>query len=95
VLAILTAVLAAATILSRVRGQPASTVGWYLMLPPSSGYSAPLSDWNILESFDSALFCQSARDNLIHNMRHEGSGNLSNAVQGQCIASDDQRLKDK
>ena len=79
-------------------------VGWYLMVPPSSGgkldTKAALSQWISQGAFDRADDCESARANGA--MSNGGSGTSSQEIKnlremfahGQCIASDDcRRLK--
>ena len=76
-------------------------VGWYLMAPPlyeghKSNLDAPLSEWVILDSFDSANDCWRERSimNTDHkrdfkhdSIQRERLGSIS------CIATDDPRLK--
>src|SRR5271157_3117240 len=38
-------------------------VAWYLMLPPNKKDDAPLSEWTVSRSYDSAETCQSAQTN--------------------------------
>jgi len=81
-------------------------VGWYLMVPPihpnfQFDEHAPLSEWTISSSFDSASGCEQARQLVIDsNLKHEVE-NLSVATQdgnarlyflSKCIATDDPRL---
>jgi hypothetical protein len=81
-------------------------VGWYLMVPPSTGgkldTKAPLSQWINEGAFDRADDCESARANGA--MSNAGSGTSEQEIKslremfahGQCIASDDcRRLKEK
>jgi hypothetical protein len=85
-------------------------VGWYLMVPPlvpqlSEGEPylgflplAPLSQWTILDSFDSAEECIDAhvkllRDRVIKNVNDEIR--LEQAYSARCIATDNPRLKKK
>jgi hypothetical protein len=37
-------------------------VGWYLMIPPNKRDDAPLSEWTVSRSYDSAEACQSAQN---------------------------------
>jgi hypothetical protein len=37
-------------------------VGWYLMMPPNKKNDAPLSEWTVSRSYDSAQACQSAQN---------------------------------
>ncbi|MGH7924909.1 MAG: hypothetical protein ACREQH_10010 [Candidatus Binatus sp.] len=70
-------------------------VGWYLMLPPALPHdpdkvdeSAPLSQWDLMQKFDSESQCAAERTRMI------GLGNHLGRV-AQCVASDDRRLKEK
>lgn len=90
-----------------------AVVGWYLMVPPvhptssdlstAKGYvdwGAPLSDWETLDSYDSAQEC---RAELAHQfddaVKHVQKGDplipFSLPEYAKCIASDDPRLKGK
>jgi hypothetical protein len=92
-------------------------VGWYLMVPPLSPSGphyvvlrgAPLSEWIIDESFDSAAECEQARHDGILSARQSAEkagickpvpGStcddplLQEAVLAKCIATDDPRLKE-
>jgi hypothetical protein len=40
-------------------------VGWYLMMPPWGKLNAPLSEWVVYQSFDSAENCAAARKVLV------------------------------
>lgn len=40
-------------------------VGWYLMMPPWGKVNAPLSEWVVYQSFDSAEICAVARKALV------------------------------
>jgi hypothetical protein len=42
--------------------------GWYLMMPPSSNLSAPLNQWPVAASFDTADQCESQRMVVYQNM---------------------------
>ncbi len=79
-------------------------VGWYLMLPmlreksftPDS--NAPLSEWWIQSSFDTAAECEEARTNLQRGIQLPAKGGRVDAgsavrLMAHCIASDDPRLK--
>jgi hypothetical protein len=70
-------------------------VGWYLMLPPAVpndpdkvDSSAPLSQWEVMTTFDSQSQCAAEQTRMI------GVGNKLGRF-SQCIASDDPRLKQK
>ncbi len=75
-------------------------VGWYLMMPPASHtlrtlHTADMSKWRIQATYASAAECEQARQKSASN----GRPNLRNAKQqylahrGECVASDDPRLK--
>jgi hypothetical protein len=77
-----------------------AAVGWYLMVPPLSQRSpvgfdtyAPLGRWQILGSFDKANDCEDTAARLTKSE----SDRLKHArmLHGNCIASDDPRLKAK
>ncbi|MFZ0890081.1 MAG: hypothetical protein WA005_16675 [Candidatus Binataceae bacterium] len=67
--------------------------------------NAPLSHWQIAESFDSAEDCEDMKSKMVRDFtRHEGADHPSSSYkaayrvaesQAQCIASDDPRLKGK
>jgi hypothetical protein len=85
-------------------------VGWYLMYPPvtpagKSLTDAPLTEWKSGASFDTAKDCETARAHM-----RKASKDLRNATprgyqegldfaesigDGQCVATDDPRLKEK
>ncbi|SRR5216684_4712508 len=71
-------------------------VGWYLMVPRSSGSEAVLYSWSILHSYDTAQACEAARE----KSREEAEASLPpGALKSRltdlsiCVASDDPRLK--
>jgi len=92
-------------------------VGWYLMTPPlikgthdtyTIYRSAPLSEWILQESYDSAAQCEDSRPGFVGATRRvvisagrcaeTGPCNeplLESATLAHCIASDDPRLKKK
>jgi hypothetical protein len=89
-------------------------IGWYLMTPPAltgastlgapvyTDVDAPISKWNIVESFDSARACQdSIKKQLASIQKHpEGCDTVGGQVcrgytMAKCIATDDPRLKEK
>jgi hypothetical protein len=72
-------------------------VGWYLMIPSwKSGkfHVGPMSDWDIVESYDSAAECrkelEKSRRELPKYAIFETRERWNNAA---CISSDDPRLK--
>ena len=75
-------------------------VGWYLMQPPlvtpnSFNFDAPLSRWDIEESFDTASDCEQTWNSMTEKAKGK-SDVLSRREQfGHCIATDDPRLKGK
>jgi hypothetical protein len=87
-------------------------VGWYLMIaPPSPDHtalvpSAPLSQWKLDGSYDTAAQCMKARSKVIERLAHDlravgpdgktldkEETRRSNETIVKCIASDDPRLK--
>jgi hypothetical protein len=80
-------------------------VGWYLMLPPIPGgkldVTAPLSRWEIQNTYDSAIDCQSslgqieteALAELQRPMANEKQQLVLRSTSGTCVAEDDPRLK--
>lgn len=82
--------------------------GWYLMVPPySSGrtgirfdFDAPLINWQLARSFDSAEDCEAFKLEALKVSTEQGikrSRKITTSVWsvGDCIASDDPRLKEK
>ena len=78
-------------------------LGWYLMVPPvnqNGDYyadsQAPLSQWTIRSSHDTARKCEKARAKLKAEMS-EPHGRIgavgSFLAMATCVASDDPRLK--
>jgi len=81
-----------------------ASIGWYLLVPPSMKNShnldrkAPLSRWMYEGAFDHADDCESSRAN---GAMAKVSGGTEQEIKrlremfahGQCIASDDPRLK--
>jgi hypothetical protein len=75
-------------------------VGWYLMMPPITSFDlhAPLSEWETIGRYDSANVCSKwqryerrlAQNYLARNPDHPVATPFAN---GQCVASDDPRLK--
>lgn len=79
-------------------------VGWYLMVPPIENgqlnLHAPLNQWGIDSSYDSADDCQEviAGEAALypHTKEHHAAIRKSDVwpiVNGQCVPADDQRLK--
>jgi hypothetical protein len=78
-------------------------LGWYLMVPPvnqNGDYyadsKAPLNQWAIRSSHDTAKGCEKARSKLKGEMSepHGQIGSVSSFLaMATCIASDDPRLK--
>ncbi len=72
-------------------------VGWYLMMPPvlkngERDYRAPLSQWDLQWSYDSAAQCQKA-SLLRYALRQENGKVVSGYIwSAKCIATDDPRL---
>jgi hypothetical protein len=89
-------------------------VGWYLMVAPRSQDhtafvpSAPLSQWDLIGSYDTAAQCMKVRSESIARVANkvraigpngkaldEAGTRESSATTIKCIASDDPRLKGK
>jgi hypothetical protein len=80
-------------------------VGWYLMVPPISNgtpaIAAPLSRWEIQESYDTAVECQSnlylvvkqALTDLQKPMIQDKKNLVLQFSSATCVASDDPHLK--
>jgi hypothetical protein len=90
------------TPMNRRHAAALALVGWYLMMPPESGdKGAPLSKWEIVNSFDDAENCQVDR----HDFSTDGMKRLNapknkadlklglRFIESVCIATDDPRLK--
>ena len=80
-----------------------AAVGCYLMLPPIHGdqfVSAPLSQWEQVNSFDTASECKNYAAAWSSRLRHGhlNDPNTENQVwqidRSRCIATDDPRLKE-
>jgi len=76
-------------------------LGWYLMTPPIVSTSpfridldAPLSRWDIQESFDTAEDCENLYMQLADKHPKNSQEDLRYRT-GHCIATDDPRLKGK
>lgn len=80
--------------------------GWYLMMPPSippgttHGYKRPLSQWRLVQAFDSADQCEEFKNTFFESSREQRTlGVLNPAYRNymfaDCFASDDPRLKSK
>jgi hypothetical protein len=86
-------------------------VGWYLMVPPlyqqtegkwKLDLHAAINEWQLVDSYDSADACKQGLSDHLRVMRQ---GTFANPAEkpdaifqlqtGQCIATDDPRLKDK
>jgi hypothetical protein len=78
-------------------------VGWYLMFPildPKSWrpIPLPLSQWHNEGSYDSARECMQGREDVINQFKKDKMPQPAweaMVVLGQCIATDDPRLKEK
>ena len=81
--------------------------GWYLMVPPilqeddsvRINPEAPIGQWSVLKSFDSAEACNEIKQTLERSNRNlepaETNDQLKkdSALNTKCIATDDPRLK--
>jgi hypothetical protein len=78
-------------------------VGWYLMTPPLAkdaihpDKSVPLKNWNRFQSFDSAKECEQRLMGFVKNYFVAKGPDFywEPLADGECIASDDPRLKEK
>ncbi len=81
-------------------------VGWYLMVPPSPVAKywerPPLSKWEQYQSFDTAAECENRKSDetfrlagKLPNIAPSENQLLLQFTIGQCIASDDPRLKER
>lgn len=86
-------------------------LGWYLLVPPRSLEAGspvtaipPLSQWQMLRSFDNAEACEGALTTLLKGLKQNLDKNPSDAKaakqyafasDARCVASDDPRLKEK
>jgi hypothetical protein len=75
-------------------------VGWYLMLPPMRGgqpdETAPLSQWVIIESFNTAKECNMLLQADAESRTHFTPANepLLKASAAECVTADDRRFKE-
>ena len=76
--------------------------GWYLMMPildPHNSWKPlqlPLSQWDHEGSYDTARDCAEAREDLLNQFRKDKMPERALEAEmmlGQCIATDDPRLK--
>jgi hypothetical protein len=75
-------------------------VGWYLMAPPMNPdknvrVNAPLSQWQIVDSFDNAQDCHDKKARLTSDMMNRQPELGRRALHSACISTDDPRLKEK
>jgi hypothetical protein len=82
-------------------------VGWYLMVPPRLGpyrrldYAAPISRWNLIQSFDTPTACEDylqkqKEDTVIADAKvpnHRIRMTVPQEMAARCIFSDNTRLK--
>jgi hypothetical protein len=72
-------------------------VGWYLMVPPFPLQSqwpttgAPFSQWNHIQSFDTADACENDKAQLYKKVTD--SRTKQQMADSECIEADDPRLK--
>ena len=76
----------------------ALALGWYLMAPPANqtftefDQRAPLPDWSILRSFDTAVECQSYLDKFQQSLKIKTSEKLKPGslvmLESECVASE-------
>ena len=75
-------------------------IGWYLMAPPLTAdhvihADAPLSGWQIIDSFDTADACRDGLTRLIGDSGKWEEWRKDRGTQTVCISTDDPRLKPK
>jgi hypothetical protein len=75
-------------------------VGWYLMVPPLTSDNkihdaAPIAEWQILDSFDTAQHCDDTRFRLMDASENTEAWRHERALRSACISTDDLRLKPK
>jgi hypothetical protein len=72
-------------------------LGWYLMRPPfikeqkTYNQDAPLAQWTIVQSFDSAESCEKERQGLV-SFTAQYNVSVSFAQSLACVATNDPRL---
>jgi len=77
--------------------------GWYLISPPSFGdgtfnLDAPLPQWTVWRSFDSAGKCEHDRSVLLEaagDAKLDDKGAKQSMLKMLCVSADDIRLKGK
>lgn len=73
-------------------------VGWYLMLPPvkdtpQAARQAPLREWTIIGSFDTATQCHQRKVEVERTLSKSDAPDFKGRVLNTlCIATDDARL---
>jgi hypothetical protein len=85
-------------------------LGWYLMMPPPSrtqpfgrNTEAPIAEWEIMQSFDTADACEDSRSFSLDKHKNEVANQPTNSKESyalavtfaQCVATEDPRLKPK
>jgi hypothetical protein len=76
-------------------------VGWYLLMPPwyedkrAPDWNAPLNQWVINQSFDTAGECETIRLKLIKKDFSSDAMVNHRARVSACVSTDDPRLKEK
>lgn len=74
-------------------------VGWYLMAPPMSHHAidanAPLSQWAVIGSYDTANECMNWLFELGHQDPKDPPWTTERISHARCISTDDPRLKEK
>jgi hypothetical protein len=68
-------------------------VGWYLMVPPESHTTRPLSEWYHISSHDTASECEDDRVKLKDAYKRQNNQEKEKLmVFSECIEADDPRL---
>jgi hypothetical protein len=77
-------------------GAALALFGWYLMIPPngingSPDANAPILNWTVVDSFDTAQACANAQRQFISSAGWERKLTMLRP-QSACVATDDPRL---
>jgi hypothetical protein len=77
-------------------------VGWYLLVPSHGQLQAPLSQWEVVTTFDSRSLCMSLRTPdiqtwlIVKGVLNPTAAQLKKYVDSsRCVSEDDPRLKSK
>jgi hypothetical protein len=72
--------------------------GWYLMVPPMDDNhkihsNLPLSQWQMIDSFDSAQECKAVLGEMWTRANNQGGWRKERMDASQCYSNSDPRLK--